>query len=105
MEDLAQFRANMDELGTRVYNAPNKQNGTWTYIGLDKHVHRLLIDPVEPRSLYPGTDEGLFWSFNRGDLWQRLEAVPAEPVPGLAMEAQGRVLYAAVNTVGVFKGV
>ncbi len=79
--------------------------GTWVYIGLSEHVHRLLIDPAEPSFLYAGTDNGLFWSFNGGDTWQRLESVPAKPVTGLAMDAQGRVLYAAVNTVGVFKGV
>ena len=76
--------------------------GTWTYVGAQDHVHRLFIDPAEPRSLYAGTDEGLFWSFDGGDTWQRLESVPG-PVNDLVMDAEGKVLYAAVNGVGVFK--
>jgi len=74
-------------------------------MGLPEHLHRLLIDPAEPRSLYAGTDKGLFWSPDGGDTWQRLESVPAKPVTGLAMDAGGNALYAAVNRVGVFKGV
>lgn len=78
---------------------------TWTHIGLSNHVHRLLVDPAEPDSLYAGTDSGLFWSFNGGDTWQRLDSVPAKPIISLTMDARGRVLYVAVNTVGVFKSV
>ena len=36
---------------------------------------------------------------------QRLPSVPAQPVASLAMDAEGRVLFAAVNGVGIFKGV
>lgn len=78
---------------------------TWAALSLTEHVFRLLIDPADPRSIYAGTETGLFWSPDEGDSWQRLESVPAKHVTGLAMDANGQVLYAAVNLVGVFKGV
>ncbi len=77
----------------------------WAPISFGERVWSLVIDPAEPRSLYAGTDHGLFWSFDGGDTWQRLESVPARRVTGLAMDASGKVLYAAVNRVGIFKGV
>lgn len=78
---------------------------TWVPIGLQEHIHRLLVDPMESRSIFVGTNNGLYWSRDGGDTWQRLDYVPAKPVTGLAMDAGGKALYAAVNGVGVFKGV
>jgi photosystem II stability/assembly factor-like uncharacterized protein len=68
-------------------------------------VRSLLFDPVEPNTVYAGTELGLYRSQDGGQTWQRLPSVPAQPVASLAMDAEGRVLYAAVNGVGIFKGV
>ena len=92
--------------GTRagVYRSTDG-GGSWASTGFSEGVRSLLIDPTDPSSLYAGTDAGLFWSADGGDAWQRLESVPAKPVTGLAMDALGKALYAAVNRVGIFKGV
>ncbi len=82
-----------------------RRGDSWAYIGLPKYVHRLFVDPVKPGFLYAGTDKGLFWSRNRGNTWRRLKSVPAKPVTGLAIDASGKVLYVAVNRVGIFKAV
>lgn len=79
--------------------------GKWMPTGLTKSVRSLLIDPRDTDSIFAGTEVGLFWSSDGGDTWQRVESVPAEPVTGLAMDTQGQALYAAVNDVGVYKGV
>ena len=40
-----------------------------------------------------------------GGSWKRIDSGPAIPAPSLAMDLQGRVLFGAVNDVGIFKGV
>lgn len=77
----------------------------WTITGLRESVRSLLVDPSESSNVFSGTEAGLYWSQDGGRTWQRLESVPAQPVTSLAMDAEGRVLYAAVNGVGIFKGV
>lgn len=77
----------------------------WTPTKLNKPVHSLVIDPMDGDTIFAGTEVGLFWSSDGGASWQRIESVPARPVPSLAMDPQGRVLLAAVNEVGIFKGV
>ena len=68
-------------------------------------VHALAIDPANPQVLYAGTERGLFFSEDDGTRWQRVTAVPAQVVKGIAIAPTGGIAYAAVNNVGVFKGV
>lgn len=76
----------------------------WSGTSLREPVYGLLIDPADPSSVFAGTEAGLYWSRNAGQTWERLTSVPERPVNSIAMDAKGKVLYAAVNGVGVFKG-
>jgi photosystem II stability/assembly factor-like uncharacterized protein len=77
----------------------------WVPTELTESVRSLVIDPTDSDSVFAGTEVGLFWSSDGGTSWQRIDSVPPKPVTSLAMDPQGRVLYAAVNDVGIFKGV
>ena len=78
---------------------------SWQGPILRGEVHSLLVDPVQTNWIYAGTETGLFWSADGGVNWQRLGSVPQQTVAGLAMDPQGRALYAAVNDEGVYKWV
>ena len=77
----------------------------WEATGLAGDVRSLVVDPSNPKVVYAGTTRGLYWSPDTGETWQLVTSVPSERVAGLAMDAQGKVLYAAVNGVGVYKGI
>jgi photosystem II stability/assembly factor-like uncharacterized protein len=76
----------------------------WQRLGGSMPVRSLVVDPKQPERLFLGTDEGLFQSLDGGATWGRLDSVPADRVLGLAMDPAGRVLYAAVNNHGVYRG-
>ncbi|MFQ5872821.1 MAG: WD40/YVTN/BNR-like repeat-containing protein, partial [Dehalococcoidia bacterium] len=77
---------------------------SWSPTSLTRAVRSLLIDPTNTDTIFAGTEVGLFWSPDGGATWERLDSVPAKSVTGLATDSQGRLLYAAVNDVGIFKG-
>jgi hypothetical protein len=78
--------------------------GSWIPTRLTAPVRSAVVDPVNTDTVYAGTIEGLFWSDDGGSTWRRIESVPPKSVTDLAIDPEGRVLYAAVNDVGVFKG-
>ncbi|WP_174624598.1 dockerin type I domain-containing protein [Candidatus Methylobacter favarea] len=71
-------------------------------------VSALTIDPVDPETLYAGTDKGVFKSSNGGDSWQAINSgLPLSRsfrVPALAIDPlDGATLYVGTNGNSVFK--
>lgn len=77
---------------------------SWQAAGITGAVHAILVDPKENSHWWVGTHGGLHYSFDSGTTWARAEDVPVAFVPSLAMDAEGTVLYAAVNGHGVYAG-
>ena len=66
---------------------------SWTLIvnGIEKsplsYTRSILEDPVRPGLLYAGTENGLFVSFNDGDMWQPLQSnLPHAPALWLVIQ-------------------
>ena len=76
----------------------------WKKTSLVLPVRSLLIDPIESETIYAGSDRGLYWSPDGGTTWQQIDSVPANAITSIAMDPDGKFLYAAVNDVGIFKG-
>jgi photosystem II stability/assembly factor-like uncharacterized protein len=82
---------------------------SWTpaSTGLDAQaIASLVIDPVNPQTLYAGgvgTDEGLFKSTNGGQSWSRVGA-PAGDDPGLSVAVDPVVSTTLVMTINAFGG-
>lgn len=56
-------------------------------IGLGDFVRVVREDPTKPGLLYAGSESGLYVSFNRGHLWQRLPSnLPYCPITDLAIQ-------------------
>jgi photosystem II stability/assembly factor-like uncharacterized protein len=77
----------------------------WTPTALREPVSSLVIDPRDGNVVFAGTRAGLFWSDDGGGAWTRVDSVPLRPIHSLAIDPSGQALFAAVNGVGVFKGV
>lgn len=78
---------------------------TWSLTALVQPVLSLQGDPNDPATIYAGTVEGLYRTMDSGTTWNRLGSVPVGRVTDLAMDPGGRVLVAAVNDHGVWKGI
>lgn len=83
----------------------NDVGSQWALTALREPVSSLVIDPRDGDVIFAGTHAGLFWSADGGGAWKRIDSVPLRPVHALAMDPSGQALFAAVNDVGVFKGV
>lgn len=59
----------------------------------------IYFDPTDPKTVYFGTvGEGLLYSYDRGDTWQRSAALGRVTVRGLVVDPQFRcTIYAAVD--------
>ena len=77
----------------------------WALTGLARQVFSMVIDPTDDDTAFAGTDSGLFQTTDGGVTWERMDSVPSGRVASLAIDPKGRMLYAAVNNVGIFKGV
>lgn len=77
----------------------------WVPTALNWPLSSLAIDPSDRNVIFAGTPAGLFWSADGGGGWGRVDAVPLRPVHSLSVDPSGQALFAAVNDVGVFRGV
>ncbi len=67
------------------------------------HAQSVLQDPVEPNLLWCGTEQGLWWSYNGGDSWQRwTDGVPAVPVRDIVLQERESDLVLGTFGRGVY---
>jgi photosystem II stability/assembly factor-like uncharacterized protein len=62
-------------------------------------VETLAVDPEDHRTVYAGTDRGVFWSTDGGLRWHRFTHLPDRPFDALAVDRSAGVLYGG----GVFE--
>lgn len=66
-------------------------------------VESLAIDPKYQRTVYAGTDRGVFWSADGGDSWRRFTRLPLRPFAALAVDRAAGVLYAGAYGGGIYE--
>ena len=67
------------------------------------HAQSVLQDPVEPNLLWCGTEQGLWWSFDGGEYWQRwTDGVPAVPVRDIVLQERESDLVLGTFGRGVY---
>jgi photosystem II stability/assembly factor-like uncharacterized protein len=79
---------------------------TWAPTGgsLSAYITSLALDPVDPATIYAGTDAFVYRSRDGGTSWQSMRAGAPAPVPvvySLSIDATGTVLHAG-TPMGVF---
>jgi hypothetical protein len=79
---------------------------TWSSIGptADLPHNTIVVDPLEPSTLYVGTDAGVWTSSNAGGSWSQLGPSSGMPnVPVNEIEAGGPTIIAFTHGRGAFK--
>jgi hypothetical protein len=95
--------------GQHVWKTTNLSAGipTWSAAGSglpDCPVNAFVIDPVNPSSLYAGTDVGVYSSTDGGASWTPFTTgMPVVSVFGLSLQPTSRILRAATHGRGMFE--
>jgi hypothetical protein len=89
-----------DELASHVYRSTNR-GGTWTSISAnlpDVPANDIVVDPLDPQTLFIATDVGVYASRNRGQSWYPLaRGIPLQTVFDLTLHSASRTLVAATH--------
>jgi len=89
-----------DEHLAHVYRSANRGT-TWSSIASnlpDVPANDLLVDPVDTRTLYLGTDVGVYWTRNGGAGWAPLGwGMPVQTIFDLTFHPSSRTLVAATH--------
>ena len=89
-----------DEHMAHVYRSTDAGN-TWTSIAgnlPDAPANDLLVDPLDPSTLYLGTDVGVYVTRNLGGIWYALgQGMPVQTIFDLSLQAASRTLVAATH--------
>ena len=87
----------LDELAAHVYRSTNR-GLTWFPIAgnlPDVPANDLVVDPVDPQTLYLGTDVGVYFTHSRGAVWAPMgRSMPVQSVADLELHAASRQLVA-----------
>lgn len=87
----------LDELAAHVYRSTDRGT-TWAAVDgnlPDTPANDLVVDPVDPQTLYVGTDAGVYYSRDRGAVWAPMgRAMPVQTVFDLELHAASRTLVA-----------
>jgi len=87
----------LDELAAHVYRSPDRGT-TWHAIDgnlPDVPANDLVVDPVDPQTLYVGTDAGVYFTRDRGGVWAPMgRSMPVQTVFDLELHAASRQLVA-----------
>ncbi len=72
--------------------------------GLSLGVNVLVVDPVQPDTVYAGTTKGLFQTDNGADSWSRIgQSLPDQFISALVVHPTDRRILYAAGRAGVFK--
>ncbi len=89
-----------DEHAAHVYRSTNR-GSTWVEIDgnlPDAPVNDLIVDPADNRTLYAGTDVGVYATRNLGAGWFPLgQGMPLQVIHDLSLHAASRTLVAATH--------
>lgn len=87
----------LDELAAHVYRSTNR-GLTWFPVHgnlPDVPANDLVVDPLDPQTLYLGTDVGVYFTHNRGAVWAPMgRSMPVQSVADLELHASSRQLVA-----------
>ncbi len=79
---------------------------TWTSINanlpVDRGIHVIREDPRNPRVLYLGTEQGLFFSMDAGSSWRELRGLPRMPIADLVVQPGENDLVVATHARGIW---
>jgi len=79
---------------------------TWTPVSGDlpanRVVHVLREDPRNARTLYLGTEQGLFTSLDAGATWHELRGIPRMPINDLVVQGRENDLVVASHARGIW---
>ena len=96
-----------DDFSTYIYYTAD-YGGSWQRIttGIPQEagtVHVVREDPVNPNLLFAGTEFGMFVSFNRGSLWQKMaNDLPTVPVDDIQIHPREHDLILATHGRALF---
>ncbi len=87
----------IDENAAHIYRSTNRGQ-TWSSVGgnlPDVPANDLIVDPLDPQTLYAGTDVGVYFSRNRGAVWAPMgRSMPVQTVFDLELHTASRQLVA-----------
>lgn len=87
----------IDEAAAHVYRSTNR-GGAWSAVDgnlPDVPANDLVVDPVDPQTLYLGTDAGVYFTRNRGAVWAPMgRSMPVQTVFDLELHTASRQLVA-----------
>jgi photosystem II stability/assembly factor-like uncharacterized protein len=93
-----------DESGEGIFKSTDA-GSSWRAVGLKGHnVWALAIDPQQRRTVYAGTESGLFRSTNGGRSWSRFSrGLPRDGIESVAVDPVGGILYAVLTGGGIYE--
>jgi hypothetical protein len=89
-----------------MYTSTNA-GASWRALGgrlADAEVHAIALDPLEPQTIYAGTDTGVFVSTDGGASWSSLSrGLPVRTYATLAVDPVARLVYAGTLGAGIYE--